>query len=119
MAFALLALVLSTGFRIFSEGMSRASLLEERSQALAVLRSHLDGAGNEEKLQPGSSTGEAHDPRFRWTTVIEPLPIAREEAQPANIRFELLRVAVRVDWRGSDGRDHMLEMATVKLGDRQ
>lgn len=118
-AFVLLGLVLSTGFEIFSDGMSRASLLEERSRALAVARTQLSDAGLEEPLKEGMLQGDAADPRFHWTTTV--VPYVAPDAQPdrpMQTAYELYHVEVRVDWRGSDGKDHALALATLRLGSR-
>lgn len=117
-AFVLLGLVLSTGFEIFSEGMSRASTLDERSRALDVARSRLADAGVEEPLKEGSAQGEAQDPRFRWTTTVTPFVEPADAQRPLQSAYELYRIDVEVDWRGSDGKDHALGLATLRLGAR-
>lgn len=122
-AFVLLGLVLSTGFEIFSDGMSRASLLEERSRALEVARTQLSDAGLEEPLKEGMAQGDAADARFHWTTTVVPYvapdaqPNGQMQAQP-QAAYELYHVEVKVDWRGADGKDHALALSTLRLGSR-
>ena len=118
-AFVLLALVLSTGFEIFSQGLSRAGGLDERSRALEVARSALTDAGMEEVLKPGIAQGESQDPRFHWTRTITPYDESPDPNHPIQATYVLYRVDVKVDWRGGDGKDHALALSTLDLGPRQ
>lgn len=118
-AFVLLTLVLSVGFEIFSTGLARAGALDERSRALEVAQSRLADAGMEEPLKEGQSQGEAQDPRFRWTTVVTPYEEGSDPAHPFKSTYQLFLVEVKVDWRGSDAKDHSLALATLELGNRQ
>lgn len=118
LAFVLLALVLSTAYQIFSEGLSRAGELDERSRALEVARSHLDDAGAETPLKEGIAQGEAADPRFHWTTTVTPYEVGTDPMHPIPSAYELYRVEVKVDWRGGDGKDHSLALSTLSLGNR-
>ena len=117
-AFVLLALVFSTAFEIFTQGLSRAGALEERSRALEVASSQLDGAGMEQPIAEGTASGEARDPRYRWTTTVTRYDeaSASDPDHPIVTPYQLYRVEVRVDWRGGDAKDHSLDMATLKLG---
>ena len=117
-AFVLLGFVLAIGYQIFSEGMSRAGALEERSSALEVARSHLADAGAEEPLKPGVAAGESSDPRFHWTTTVTPFEEGNDPMHPIPSAYALFRVEVKVDWHGGDGKDHSLALATLGLGSR-
>ena len=117
-AFVLLGLVLSVGFEIFSEGLARSGALEERSRALEVARSRLADAGAEQPLQEGASQGEADDPRFHWTTTVTAFDPSADPSRPVLTAYQLYHVAVRVDWRGADGKDHALALSTLGLGTR-
>ena len=118
LAFVLLALVLSTVFQIFSEGLTRAGALEERSGALEVARSRLDDAGVEEPLKEGIAQGEAADPRFHWTTTVTPYDVGTDPMHPIPSAYQLYRIEVKVDWRGGDGKEHSLALSTLGLGSR-
>jgi general secretion pathway protein I len=120
-AFVLLALVFSTAFEIFSQGLSRAGALEERSRALEVASSQLADAGMEQPLADGTSSGEARDPRFRWTTSVTRYDegSASDPDHPIVTPYQLYRIEVKVDWHGGDAKDHALTLATLKLGPRQ
>ena len=115
-AFLLLAMVLATGFELFTTGMRRAIDLEERSQALAIAQSRLAVAGVEVALKEGTTAGLSDDGKYRWT-----LTIARsEEGAPTEgnalaTPYGLYRVEVVVSWRGVDERDHTLSLATLDL----
>lgn len=117
-AFVLLGLVLSTAYEIFSDGLTRAGALEERSSALEVARSQLDDAGVEQPLQEGIAQGEARDPRFHWTTTITRYDEGTDPMHPITSAYQLYRIEVKVDWHGGDGKDHSLALATLGLGSR-
>lgn len=118
-AFVLLGLVLSTGFEIFSEGMTRATGLAERSKALEIASSRLADLGAEGPVKPGISQGEARDARFHWTSTIDPYTEGQDPAHPVTSAYALYRVEVKVDWHGADGKDRSLSLATLRLGSHQ
>jgi general secretion pathway protein I len=121
-AFVLLALVLSTGFEIFSSGLRRAGELEARSRAIIVAQSRLATAGLEEPLQEGTTQGDTQDHRFRWTQVVTPTDEGApppEQPQPGPGTFMLYRVEVRVQWQGGDTREQSMSLATLALGQRK
>jgi len=117
-AFVLLALVFSTGFEIFSQGMSRAGTLEERSRALDVARSCLNDAGMEQSLKEGVTQGDAEDPRFHWTTTVTRYEENPDPSHPITSAYALYRVEAKVDWHGGDGKDHSFALSTLQLGSR-
>src|SRR3954469_14783236 len=71
-AFVLLALVLSTGFEIFSSGLRRAGELEDQSRAIVIAQSRLAAAGLEQPLAEGTAQGESEDGRFHWIVTVSP-----------------------------------------------
>ena len=121
-AFVLLALVLSTGFEIFSSGLRRAADLDDLSRAIVVAQSRLAGAGVEDTLQEGSAAGETEDRRFRWTVTVTPsdegLPPA-DQPQPGPGTFQLFRVEARVEWAGPDTRPRNYSLSTLAIGQRK
>jgi len=116
-AFLLLAMVLTTGFELFTAGLRRAVDLEERSQALAIARSQLVLPGVEKELKEGSSSGQTGDGKYRWV-----LTVARSKEGEADAAYALAtpyglyRIEVVVTWRGVDERDHTMSLATLELG---
>lgn len=117
-AFALLTLVFAVGFEIFSGGLARAGALDERSRALEVARSRQAVAGMEEPLKEGQAQGESADPRFRWTTTVTRFDVAQDAALSAMAPYVLYRVETRVDWHGTDEKDHALSLSTLQLGNK-
>jgi general secretion pathway protein I len=116
-AFLLLSLVLASGFELFTAGMRRAVVLEERAQALVVAQSRLATAGVEGKLQEGVSSGQSEDGKYRWTlTIAKSEEGAPDANQPLQTAFGLYRIEVVVQWRGSGDRDQSLALATLELG---
>ena len=118
-AFVLLSAVLVTAFEIFSQGLRRASDLDDRSRALVIAQSKLAAAGVEEQFAEGQWQGESEDRRFRWTMQIQ----RSDEGQaapgkPINNAYQLFRVDVRVDWTGADARPRSMALATLGLGSR-
>lgn len=117
MAFLLLSIVMATGFELFTTGMRRASDLEERSKALVVAQSRLAAAGVEQQLKEGVSSGQTDDGQYKWTvTIAKSTEGQADPGQPIQTAYGLFRIDVAVKWRGADGRDHGLELATLELG---
>ena len=120
-AFVLLALVLSTGFEIFSSGLRRAGELEDQSQALLIAQSKLDAAGMEEPLKEGVTQGDTDDRRFHWTVAVSPTDEGTpppDQPQQGPGTFMLYRVDVRVQWQGGDQRDRAYSLASLAIGQR-
>ena len=121
-AFVLLALVLSTGFEIFSSGLRRAADLEDQSRAILLAQSRLAGAGIEDTLQEGTTSGDSDDHRFRWTVTVTPtdegMPPA-DQPQPGPGTFQLFRVEAQVAWQGADTRQRNYALSTLAIGQRK
>lgn len=116
-AFVVLALVLTSAFQVFSSGLSRAGLIEERSQALAIAQSRLASAGQEEALKEGESSGESADRKYRWTLRVK---LYNEDPAPGSLGPQANVVLYRVDsivaWHSNDGRDQVFSLSTLQLG---
>jgi general secretion pathway protein I len=118
-AFVLLSLVLATAFEVFSRGMVRAGELENQSRALVLAQSRLASAGVEDTLKEGTTSGESEDRRFHWTTAVRLHEEPAVASKPApSSSYVMYRIEVRVTWRGDDGREHALALATMALGAR-
>ena len=116
-AFLLLSVVMATGFELFTTGMRRASDIEERATALGIAQSRLAAAGVEMPLKEASASGQTDDGRYQWTTTIAKSSEGEADAsQPIQTAYGLFRIDVKVTWRGSDQRDHSLDLATLQLG---
>lgn len=119
-AFVLLALVLSTGFEIFSAGLKRAGDLEDQSRAIVIAQAKLAAAGLDAPLAEGVTQGE--DGHFHWTLAVSPSNEAMpppEQPQPGPGTFMLYRVDVRVAWAGADQRSRGYSLAGLAIGQRQ
>jgi type II secretory pathway pseudopilin PulG len=114
-AFVLLALVLGTSFQIFSEGLARTQLLEERSQALLIAQSQLNAAGGEQPLADGKSAGQSADGRFQWVTSISRTDEGVASGAPAPSAYSLYRIDVVVSWQAGDGRAQSLPLSTLQV----
>ena len=121
-AFVLLALVLSTGFEIFSAGLKRAGDLEDQSRAIVIAQAKLAAAGLDAPLAEGVTQGESEDGHFHWTLAVSPsnegMP-PPEQPQPGPGTFMLYRVDVRVAWAGADQRERGYSLAGLAIGQRQ
>lgn len=120
-AFVLLALVLSTGFEIFSAGLKRAGDLEDQSRAIVIAQAKLAAAGLDAPLAEGVTQGESEDGHFHWTLAVSPsnegMP-PPEQPQPGPGTFMLYRVDVRVAWAGADQRNRAYSLAGLAIGQR-
>jgi general secretion pathway protein I len=117
-AFVLLALVMSTAFEIFSAGMSRSGLLEERSRALVVAQSRMATVGVEETLKEGETSGESEDRKYQWAVSVKRSSEGEDAGKPQPSVYSLYRIDVRVTWRGADARDHSLALSTLGIWTR-
>ena len=120
-AFVLLALVLSTGFEIFSSGLRRAGELEDRSRAIVVAQSRIATAGLDQPLQEGAVEGDSEDGRFHWVMAMAPstegLP-PPDQPQPAPGTFILYRIDVQVQWKGGDQKPRTYALSTLMIGQK-
>jgi len=114
-AFVILAAILGVSFRIFSTGIARAGMLEERSRALAIAQSQLGTAGVEQTLREGETRGESEDRVYQWTTTVTKTDEGLSPGKPAPSPYLLYRVDVVVTWTGSDGRPQALPLSTLGI----
>jgi general secretion pathway protein I len=116
-AFALLAVVLTTVFEIFTSGLARASELDNYSRALAMAQSQLADAGVEEALAEGEARGESEDRQFRWSVAVTPHvedPADTSKPPPA-LPYTLYRVEARVGWTSAAGVDRQVALSTLLI----
>jgi general secretion pathway protein I len=113
-AFAILALSLGVLYQIFSSAAQRATLLQEYNRAVLLGETKLARIGVEEALVAGSRTGE-FDERYRWTSLVEPVPTARRK-DPQRVAMRPYRVTVKVDW-GKRDQPRSVAFTTIRLGE--
>ena len=114
-AFVILAAILGVSFRIFSTGIARAGLLEERSRALAIAQSQLGTAGVEQTLREGQTRGESEDRVYQWTTTVTKTDEGVPAGQAAPSPYSLYRIDVVVTWTGTDNRQYALPLSTMGI----
>ena len=117
-AFALLALILTASFEIFTTGLARAADLDDYSGAIDVAQSQLAAVGTYGKIQEGDTRGESEDGRYTWVLAVRRFDESADPNAPAMSTVVMYRVDVRVTWRGVDTRSHALGLATVVVGPR-
>ena len=66
----------------------------------------------------GVAQGESEDPRFHWTTTIARYEENPDPNHPIPSAYVLFRIDAKVDWHGSEGKDHSLALSTLRLGSR-
>jgi hypothetical protein len=71
----------------------------------------------EQPLKEGQSQGQTEDGKYRWIVSITPFAEnAQDPTQPMQSAYGLFHVAVTVQWRGADERDHSMAISTLELG---
>jgi len=114
-AFVLLALVLGTSFQIFSTGLARTTMLQERSQALMIAQSQLNAAGGDQPLAVGQTAGQSADGRYQWLVNVSLTDSGVSPGAPAPSAYSLYRIDVVVSWQGADGRAQSLPLSTLAV----
>jgi general secretion pathway protein I len=114
-AFVLLAVVLVMAFEVFSAGLARTGMFEDRSQALMIAQSQIASAGVEQAMREGESSGVSVDRRFQWTTRITRTDEGLKSGQPAPSTFVLYRIDVLVTWQDAQGRQQGLPLSTLAV----
>ena len=121
-AFVIMALVATALFRLFSSSLVNASASEEWSRALQVAESRLANAAASQPLKEARDRGVDLDGRVEWETTVTPYVV--ETLDPdldrasESLAMRLLRVTVDVKYKGSDGKERTLSLATVRMGPR-
>jgi general secretion pathway protein I len=114
-AFVVLSTTLAVIMQIFSGGIRNARLSEGYSRAVFLAQSRLAAAGVEQRLSPGSTSGQV-GPDLRWQVQVAPF----DDAGAANkflLPTRLYQVRVSVSW-SDDGKERQVELSTLRLGPR-
>lgn len=121
-AFVILALVATALFRLFSASLNNVSAAEEYSRALLVAESQLEAAAGAQPLRENSERGVDNSGRVQWESRVAPYVIADVdpdlERASESLAMRPYRITVDVKFKGGDGRDRTLSLATVRLGPR-
>ena len=121
-AFVILALVATALFRLFSASLNNVSAAEEYSRALLVAESQLEAAAGAQPLRETSERGVDNSGRVQWESRVAPYVNADVEPDleraSESLAMRPYRITVDVKFKGGDGRDRTLSLATVRLGPR-
>jgi general secretion pathway protein I len=121
-AFVILALVATALFRLFSSSLNNAAASEEWSRALQVAESQLASAAAAQPLKEATDRGSDLNGKVEWQTnvTVYAAPNVDPELERASeaLAMRLLRITVDVKYKGGDGRERTLSLATVRMGPR-
>lgn len=115
-AFIVLSLTMAVIMQIFSGGMRNARMAGSYSRAVFLAESRLAAAGLEKPLLAGDDSGQV-GPDLHWRVTVIPL----EDDGSTNRQLmpvRLYQVRAQVSW-GEDGREHQVELNSLRLGPRQ
>ena len=118
-AFAILALVGTALFRLFSGGLANAAAADDYSRAVLVAESVLTEAASAQPLREGATQGTADGGQIEWTAQIAPYTPAGvnpdTERGSDTMPIRLFRVSVDVAFPAPTGGKRTLTLATSTL----
>ncbi|MCC6194306.1 MAG: hypothetical protein IT518_07540 [Burkholderiales bacterium] len=121
-AFVILALVATALFGLFSSSLNNAAAAEEWSRALLLAESRLDAAAAAQPLRENTERGGDMGGRIVWETRVAPYtaPDVDPDLERATeaLPTRLYRVTVEVRYKGGDGKERTLSLATLKVGQK-
>ncbi len=121
-AFVILALVATALFRLYSSSLNNASVAEEYSRALVIAQSQLDVAASAQPLRELTTRGTDNTGRVEWEASVQPyvVPDTDPDLERATeaLPTRMFRVVVDVKYRGTDGKERKLSLATTRIGQR-
>jgi general secretion pathway protein I len=121
-AFAILALVGTALFRLFSTGLGNAAAADDYSRAVLVAESVLAETASAQPLREGTTQGTADDGRIEWTAQVAPYaaPGVSPDLERASetLPLRLLRISVDVAFAAPSGGRRTFTLATTRLGVR-
>jgi len=119
-AFAILALVGTALFRLFSGGINNASAADDYSRAVLVAESVLAETASVQPLREGTTQGTFDDGRIEWTAQVVPYnpPGVNPDTERGSdsMALRLFRVSVDVAFDAPSGGKRSLTLATTRLG---
>jgi general secretion pathway protein I len=121
-AFAILALVGTALFRLFSTGLGNAAAADDYSRAVLVAESVLAETASAQPLREGTTQGTADDGRIEWTARVAPYaaPGVSPDLERASetLPLRLFRISVDVAFAAPSGGRRTFTLATTRLGAR-
>jgi general secretion pathway protein I len=122
-AFVILALVGTALFRLFGGALVNASAAGDWSRAVLVAESRLAEAATADPLRETTDRGSVDDGRITWETRVlayTPPDVPPDvERVSQNMATRLFRVEVDVRFRGDNGAERSLTLATVQLARKE
>ena len=122
-AFAILALVGTALFRLFSGGLSNASAAGDYSRAVLVAESVLAETASAQPLREGTTQGTFDDGRIEWTAQVVPYmpPGVNPDTERGSesMALRLFKVSVDVSFDAPSGGRRTLSLATTRLGAKE
>ncbi len=119
-AFAILALVGTALFRLFSGGLGNAAAADEYSRAVLVAESVLAETASVQPLREATTQGTADDGRVEWTAQVAPYAapgVSQDQERGSEaLPLRLFRVSVDVAFPGPSGGRRTFTLATTRLG---
>jgi len=119
-AFAILALVGTALFRLFSGGLGNAAAADEYSRAVLVAESVLAETASVQPLREATTQGTADDGRIEWTAQVAPYAapgVSQDQERGSEaLPLRLFRVSVDVAFPGPSGGRRTFTLATTRLG---
>lgn len=113
-AFSILAISLGILLKIFSSGVNTAVIAEEYTVATQISESLMAVTGVEEILSEGEKSGTKLD-KYHWR--VNTLNI-ENPANEADENTQLFRVQVAVQWGDENQNPRMVELNTIKTGQK-
>lgn len=117
-----MSLVATALFRLFSASLGNASVAEEYSRALLVAESQLEAAAAAQPLREVTEQGTDTAGRMQWESHVAyyNVPDLDPELDRASdaLAMRLFRISVDVKYKGGDGRERTITLATVRMGPR-
>lgn len=112
MAFSILALSLGILLKIFSSGVTTATVAEDYTIAVQIAQSKMAAMGVSSPLQADS--GELGE-KYRWQVEISPYEFNPENIDLTELTAALVKVKVVVSWDDGNNNDRQVELTTLKL----
>lgn len=112
-AFSIFAVAISILLRIFSAGVTTATVAEDYIIAVQIAESLLARTGVDEKLASGGEGQE--NEYFNWEVKIIPANLEINNELPKSMSVTAVQVDVSVNWDNERGNGRTVHLTTVKL----
>lgn len=121
-AFALLAMIGTALYRVFSGALQNAAAAEDYTRAVLIAESRIAALGSGKVVELGTDAGEVEGEKFRWTADVHafvpaeaPAPADSSAAPPASTGARLVEAVVTVSWPGPREVPRQVVLTTLRL----